>query len=357
MAFGLLLPLAAAEAVLRFLPVNTGLRTAAVSADHPVFHFEPNRDFTYSNGWAMKMANTGRVNNAGYVNDRDYRAEDPHPRLGVVGDSYIEAAMVPFRDTMHGRLSELVDTRGSVYSFAASGAPLSQYVVWAEHARKTWSVDALVINVVGNDFDESLAAYKIGPGFHHYVETGTGELELRRFDFTPNAAVRLMTHSALVRYALLNLKAAAIWELFAVHRAQATTIQTEEMPAFAGNTRATVDDRRISSSLRAIDAFLRDLAARVDLPAERILFVVDGHRVRHHGDRLSYFGRMRTLFIERARAQGHEVIDSDDAFLPYRDTHPDDLLDYGIDGHWNGVAHGLVANRVAAAKLFGTLFP
>src|SRR5262249_4657998 len=115
-----------AELVLRFLPVATWLHPLSVTAENPVLHFTPNRDFVYSKRWDMIMANRGHVNNAGFVNDRDYRLEDAKPLLAVVGDSFIEATMVPFPETMHGRLAEALDRQLRVYSFAASGAPLSQ---------------------------------------------------------------------------------------------------------------------------------------------------------------------------------------------------------------------------------------
>ena len=76
-----------AELVLRFLPVASSLRTLAVTPQSPVYHFTPNSDFVYSRQWDFVLANRGRVNNAGFVNDQDYRKDDPLPLLAVVGDS------------------------------------------------------------------------------------------------------------------------------------------------------------------------------------------------------------------------------------------------------------------------------
>ena len=101
----------------------------------------------------MTMGDCGRVNNAGFVNDQVYRKEDEPPLLAVVGDLYIQAAMVPYPETLHGRLASNLEGRLRVYSFGASGAPLSQYLIWARHAVRDYGAQALVINVVGNDFD------------------------------------------------------------------------------------------------------------------------------------------------------------------------------------------------------------
>src|SRR5712691_1933752 len=181
----LLLAFGGAEIVLRFLPVATAIRATPVSAAVPVFHFTPNQDFVFSRGWDMAMVNRGHVNNAGFVNDQDYRKEAQTPLLAVIGDSYIEAAMVPYAQTMQGRLARYLEGRLRVYSFGTSGAPLSQYLIWARHAVRDYGAQALVINVVGNDFDESLAAYKTGPGFWHYVSDTNGELHLRLFGYSP----------------------------------------------------------------------------------------------------------------------------------------------------------------------------
>src|SRR5262249_59427220 len=85
----------AAEIVLRFLPVATGLWTMPVNAAQPVFRFTPNRDFLFSRDWNFSLINPGHINNDGFVNDQDYAENDTRPLLAVAGDSYVEAAMLP----------------------------------------------------------------------------------------------------------------------------------------------------------------------------------------------------------------------------------------------------------------------
>src|SRR5262245_45423644 len=168
-----------AEVVLRFLPVASGMRPVPVTKQSPVFHFAPNRDFLFSRDWDMVLGNRGRVNDAGFVNDQNYSRDDDLPLLAVVGDSMIEAAMIRYPDTLQGRLATALAGKGRVYSFAASGAPLSQYLIWARHAVRQYGAQALLINVVGNDFDESLSTYKTAVGFWHYDPDVNGELDLR----------------------------------------------------------------------------------------------------------------------------------------------------------------------------------
>ena len=161
--------LLAAEVVLRFLPVASSLHTLAVTPQSPVFRFTPNRNFIYSREWDFVLENRGRVNNAGFVNGQDYRQDDPLPLLAVVGNSMIEAAMGGLPRYLAGPPSQGARRQGAGLQFRAAGAPLSQYLIWARYAVQDYGAKALIVNVVGNDFDESHAAYATYPGFWHYV--------------------------------------------------------------------------------------------------------------------------------------------------------------------------------------------
>jgi hypothetical protein len=351
MTVGLLLLMA--ESTLRFLPVASGMRTVAVTAESPVFHFTPNRDYVYSIGWDLALANRGRVNNAGFVNAQNYQKDGETPLVAVIGDSYIEAAMVPYPETMHGRLAKAVDGKLRVYSFAASGAPLSQYVIWARHAVKDYGATALVINVVGNDFDESLAIYKAQPGFWLYAPDASQELRLRLSEYHPTAIGRMVTASALGRYLVFNLQLGRVWiELKSLLFGSPAVAQ----PRYAGNTSAAADSARITNSLAALDAFFRDLSDLVGLPPDRVLFVMDG--ARYPADaaamRGTYFDVMRGAFRAKAELLGYEVIDLDPWFFSHHDQRGE-RFEYPRDGHWNSTGHAVAADAVLASQLLGSL--
>jgi hypothetical protein len=345
MSLGLLVPLGMAEVVLRSLPVSEGLRALPVNEANPVFHFTPNRDVTWSHGWSFDIVNRLHVNNAGYVNDQSYDIDDARPLLAVVGDSYVEAAMVPYAETLQGRLAAIASPNRRVYSFAASGAPLSQYLVWAREARATWKAQALVVVVVGNDFDESLAMYKTGPGFHHYVEAADGSLTLTRFDLDPSLFRSAAQQSSLAKYLLVNLKAQ--------DRLQ-QLMQASYNDDYVGNTMATASRERVDKSKSAIDAFLADMKTYAGWPAEKVVFVVDG--VRYPADAArragSYFGQMRSYFMTQAQHAGFETIDMDLWFFTHAKLTPAARFEFPDDNHWNRTAHGLAAAAVARSLAF-----
>ena len=361
--FSLLLSLAsiifcllAAEIVLRFLPVSTGLRSMPVTAADPVLHFSPNRPFVNSLGWDMHNVVHGRVNNAGFVNDQDYVREGP-PLIAVIGDSFIEAQMVAYPQTLQGRLAMALKDKFRVYSFAGSGAPLSQYLIWAGYAVKEYGARAVAINVVGNDFDESLSAYRLGPGFWQYAPDANGVLQLRLNLHEPGMLISLARHSALARYLLINVgiqnslvfAVRPLGELIFGKPANAA-------PRYAGNTDASADEKRVRDSLAAIDAFFRDVPERIGLPPDRVLFTLDGFRYAEAAaaGAGTYFDLMRRAFMEKAAARGYEVIDLDTRFIP-RHARTGESFEFYDDNHWNAAGHEVAFEAVMGSKLLANL--
>lgn len=353
-AIGLLLPLLLAEVVLRFLPVMSGLYATRTDAAHPLIHFEPNHRFTYSLGPTFSVAVRGRVNNAGWVNDQDYDSAATSPLLAVVGDSYVEALMVPYRETLQGRLATAAAGRGRVYSFGTSGAPLAHYLMIADHARAAYRPQGMVVVVVGNDFDESLRRYKVAPGLYGFAEDPGQRLVLERADYLPNRWKRLLRRSALVRYVHGNLNLGAL-------RAALRPGPAAAPASFAGNVAAHADSARLADSRRVVDEFLRQLPGRSGLAPARVALVVDAVRPQLYDPRAiaaadsSYFGRMRQYLMTEARRAGYEVVDLQPLFLA-RYAREHQPFEFRNDGHWSGRGHEVAADAVRRGALFATLF-
>lgn len=171
MALSLVALLLLLELGFRLLPVNEGLRGLSVDEQNPVFRFTPHRESVYSRGWNFSIVNRVRTNNYGFINDHDYDPALTTPLLAVIGDSFVEAVMVPFAQTGVSRLADSVGAAGRVYGFGTSGSSLSQYLAYARYVRDTFHPTALTVVIVGNDFDESLRTYKNEPGLHYFAES------------------------------------------------------------------------------------------------------------------------------------------------------------------------------------------
>ena len=345
-----LVPLLGVELLLRVLPVHGHIRYAWVDAEQPIHRFEPDQEFTWSKDWNFSISNTVAVNNAGFVSDVDYRADAPGPLLAVVGDSYVEAFMVPYRSTCAGRLATLLEPAARVYSFGTSGAPLSQYLAYARHARDTYRPDGLVVVVIGNDYDESLREYEAKSGRHQFVDRGAGGLTLERNDrayTAPSLRHRLEQRSALVRYLVYNLRV-----LDSARRVRFRLAGAEDPRLFSEHTPARAVQSRVAASKRAVDAFLDLLPAYAGLDPGRIVFVVDGIRPHLYDGRAlaaargSFVDVMRRYFLANADRAGYETIDLQPRFISHYRRHRQ-RFEWPHDGHWNALGHERCFEAVA----------
>jgi hypothetical protein len=339
------------ELVLWLFPVKTGLRWETINATNPVPRFEAGRAFVFSDEWNFAIVNRGWINNAGFVNDHDYLLDDPRPLISVVGDSYVEAEMVPYAQTFHGILQAQVGDRARVYSFGASGLGLSQYLGFAEYARSEYRTQIIFFNIVGNDFDESLAKYKRVPGTYSYVSNGTELLLSRLDDYKPSRIRRLLRRSNLARYLFFNLEISGAY-------AKLRDLWRANNLGYAGNAVADTAPERLADSIAVIRAFFRDLPKYSGLPPECIGFVVDGVRDMIYAPangpafRDSFAYVMRTRFITIARELGYEVVDLHSRFAEHFTQHRR-RFEFATDGHWNDLGHAVAAQAIQASDLFG----
>ncbi len=354
MAIAVTIFLVIAEVVCRILPVNQGLRAQPVNAETPIFRFAADRSATWSEGWDFAIVNTVRVNNAGFVNDHDYDPAATSPLIAVIGDSYIEAGIVPSAETVQGRLAAAAGVGGRVYSFAASGAGLSQYLVWAAHAADVYRPDAFVFTIIANDFSEALWHHGRSPGFHHFERLSDGTAELRRVDYAPSTARQLLRRSALAMYLVTNVKA---------HTAFDVDVQAlgDDDQRWVGNIAAEATDLQLDDYQWAVDRFLERLPEATGVAADRIIIMADGIRPQLYQPQDlvaaedSVWAIMRRYVLSAAAAQGHVAIDLQDAFIADHDERGQ-RFEFPTDSHWNGVGHEVAAQAIMATPTYREVF-
>ncbi|GMV50534.1 MAG: hypothetical protein NBKEAIPA_03070 [Nitrospirae bacterium] len=356
-ALSLTLLLLLLELLFRWLPVNEGLRGLSVDEQNPVFRFTPHRESVYSRGWNFSIVNRVRTNNYGFVNDHDYDPAAKTPLLAVIGDSFVEAVMVPFPQTGVARLSQAVGAGGRVYGFGTSGSSLAQYLAYARYVRDTFHPDGLVVVIVGNDFDESLRKYKREPGLHYFAEQANGSLELIRLDRPVPWWRDLLAGSSLGMYLYVNLEIREVWKRFAYRPGQSAL----SAPRFIGNTAAEATPERVADSDRAVEAFLGRLPEWSGLAPSRIVLVLDGIRPELYEPAVltaaedSYAAVMRRHLMTQATAKGFEVIDLQPRFMAdYAQRHQ--RFEFPDDNHWNGEGHAVFARAVEQSAVYRTLF-
>jgi len=377
---GLLLPLILLELGFQLLPATSGPWIDVVTAEQPIARFQANRDFTWSMLPSMEHVRHGHINNAGFIAATDYvpathRRPDAPPVVAVIGDSFVEALMAPLGATFVSRLSSRIGQRGEVYGFGISGAPLSQYLAWADNARRQYRPELLIVSVVSNDFDESILDYKLASdagssrGFQYFVPDGD-RLALSLIENRPSLGRRLARSSALIRYFYMNaglrLDASLLARLGLTH--SENPLSAPALSAVERRIRHQFPTQELSPlpereplTRRAVDAFLAELPARAGLPPARIILTVDALCIAlidptlAQATRQSLFGRMRSYLMAEAHAAGFTVVDLDAPMRAFVGE-TGQPVEYSDDYHWNEHGHRIVADAIAATAPFRKLF-
>ena len=338
-----LLPLLGIEAAFRWLPVSKPPYILPVTAQTPVAHFQPNVDYLYSRDWNFSVRTNKHSNNFGFINQVDYRPQETTPLLVMIGDSYVEAHTIAPGKSAAEVLHSAVQGTGRVYSIGLSGAPLSQYLVFAQFARTTFRPDAMAFVIIGNDFDESLLKYKSDHRFHDFTDKG----ELRRVDYEMSATKKVLRESAFLRYVMLHLQP---------ERA------LQNMRRLAGESGGPASAERTADSEKAVDYFFDQLPAKSGLKSESILFVLDAVRpaiysaeeLRQAED--GYVSHMRRYFAREAAARGYAVLDMQPVFIARHELDGSRFEAGPADGHWSALGHRLAAEEVQKSALFARVF-
>ena len=206
--------------------------------------FKPNCDLVWSKDRKFKNVTTNHVINESFINNRDYDKGDEI--VAVIADSYIKVFMVAHEESLQRRLArELSQKDILVYNFGVSGAPLSQYLAYAERVSDEYRPLFFVCTIVGIDFDESLLPAR-NTGFHYLAKDDEG-LTVIRTDYQPSLSKRVLRNSALARHLVSNLK---------VHRLWNRLVSTTKKEQILGNFSAFVFEDLIKDSKEAVDTFL-----------------------------------------------------------------------------------------------------
>jgi hypothetical protein len=341
-------PLLILEGAFRLLPVRTTPSLQPVTAENPVPRLTPNVEYLYSADWNFAIQSRKRTNNFGYNHVADYRPAAGTPLLTVIGDSFVEAYQIDAGKSAPELLNTALGGQGRVYSIGLSGAPLSQYLVFAQFARDALRPDAMAFVIIGNDFDESLLKYKAEPRFHYFEETAQGP-RLRRIDYELSPAKKILRHSAFMRYVVHNVAAEIrIDGLRRTHR-PLSELSPEAL------------ESRIRDSQRAVDWFLDMLPEKSGLDSASILLVLDALRPGIYSAAAletaeqGYHGQMRRYFAQEARARGYEVLDLQPAFVR-RHRADNSRFEFPTDSHWNELAHRVVADEVRKSEVYRRVF-
>lgn len=325
---GVLAVVLALELLCRCLPVVSGLRVEPTGGEQRFSRYLPRLPYTYSFGWALDNARHGRTNAQGFNNSADFQ---DNARVLVIGDSFIESLMLDYPQTVQGNLDRLLG--GGVFAASASGNGLADSLELARYYVPRIHPANVVLFVEETDVGGLLDAP--GRGHSGFVLTPAGPA-IEHHPYREAQAKQLALRSALVRYVYYNLKLRD-W------------IQAQWADAAPAATPAPVHEGGLGQRAIALRYYLAQLRQLGDSAGVRFIFVVDGNRKAMYAGQTGahlWPGQDRELFIAAARGAGFAVVDTQPVFSRHWAALHERVDFLPMDGHWNAVAHQLVAQQL-----------
>ena len=313
------------ELLLRLLPVGSAMRMQPSGAAQPFMRFVPDQPYTYSYGWAMANARRSVFNHDGYNNSELLREGQP---VLIIGDSYIESLMLPYAQTLQGRLSAALG--GGVAAASASGNNLADSLEIIRTLAPRYHPHIVVMFVEAGDVRNLLQPAI--PGHSNFVLQG-GQVDVVNHPYRESKLKLSAARSALVRYVYYNLKLSEWWgSKFAA-----------PAPATAPKVAAGSDPRQ-----RVLDYYLAQLRQVDGCGTCRFVFLVDGDRHRiYAGQRGEQaWDGDHALFLRSVRAAGFAVADMQPLFEQHWRQRHEHMDFMPLDAHWNAVGHELAAQQL-----------
>jgi hypothetical protein len=322
------------EITLRVLPIVSGVHRQSPRSGAASARLVANHDYTWSMGWDLRHVVKGKTNAMGFIAPYDYSAETP--AIALLGDSFVEAQMLAYDESLAGRLDARLGGGMRAFNFGLSGAALPHYLGMAREMGSHYRFAAAVVVVTGMDYEEG---FELKEGLYRWSADPQRELISLVPAVERGSVVSVAREMALVRYVRANLKLSA-------------------GKVFARHGEASCEPRRLSATdHKRLTDYVEQLPAALRLEPGRIVMVfnsgsntalyerVDRGRVRHAAcptlDSLA-LAELRRL----AGGSGMKVIEVDQLLEAHYRAHRQALDFKPVDSHWNGTATAVVAAEI-----------
>ncbi len=329
---GILSTLLFLEILCRFLPVLHGWENPPLTPANPVIRDRPGAAYVYSHGWDFRNHVEGQFNNVGFPSS----VVDIHKlTVLIVGDSYVEAAMI----APSQRMDRLVERRlgRQVTAMGMSNTALPDYMVVANWAAGQMKLTDIVFEIAPGDLAESVTPKIRG---YWYAVDPRGNVTLHsndRFGLR-NALMK----SRLFDYLYYNLRFSPGQLMEGWKRPEVGIFLGEDQPKSSTGIAGPPD----TAMQFAAHRFVADAQA-LRRRGIRVLFMIAPDIRNIYSGGKGVTSEARSL-APAARAGGLQVLDLAPVFVSdYAHHHAP--LDFGaVDVHWNGYAHALAAEALVS---------
>lgn len=326
------------ELLCRLLPVSTATETD-YRVDPLVRTYPPHHRWTTSTGWDLRRPQAMTANNEGFAAEHDF-VRNPQA-VALIGDSYVEASMLPMPQRLAHRLEVALGGARPVYAMGNPGTSLLDYAERIRLAHQRYDVRDMVLLVEAGDVMQSFC--------------GSGNVEGVCLDprsggviaMTLPAASRAkqwLRQSAFAQYLVSQLRfdPARLWQQVMVQSDTAASSPSE---------RPVTAEKAVGPRLAAVDQVLAAFLARIQghVPG-RLVMLLDGRRGAARPGRL-WPPQERDRFAQGLRAAGAVVVDLEPAYAVHQSGSVLRLDVSPSDAHLNAVGLDLVAQAAAPALL------
>lgn len=341
---GLLAAVVLAEIGLQLLPVSTATMRG-YHHDADILTYPSHHRWSVATGWDLRNAQNLRSNNWGFAADRDFVA---NPRaVALIGDSYVEASMLPVEDRPAAQLERLLPSKRPVYALGSPGTALLDYAQRIRLANQQLQVQDFVLLLERFDARQSLCGS--GNVHAHCLDPKTLQRGMER-ESPPGWLKSWARHSALAQYlgGQIKLRPQALVKAMFTR----STPEDQREPSAAVAKRARPNEADLDRMRQMVDAVVQAFFADARPYIKgQLVVVVDGRRdgPRPPAD-VSDFERAH--LIQRLREGGAIVHDLEIAYAAQARRSRRQLQVGPYDGHLNalGVRVAMTAAASAVAR-------
>ena len=324
LATGALFVVVLLEGFFRLLPVSTATRTGYY-INHNIVTYPAKHCFTTSTGWDLRSPQRHCANNYGFIADRDF-SYNPDA-IVIVGDSFVEAIMLPVREGLAARIeSKLQGTL--VYAMGGPGSSLLDYAERIQFARKNFGTKVFIIVINRTDVRESICGS--GNIHAHCIDANGLHPKVERLS-SPSKLKQIFREFSVAQYAFSQLRVNL--STFSPHFLKSSPI-----------IKSSPD--RPKPSITEAEVIVRTFFSRLPIGDEiKYFFVLDPDRSKHDNEKKK--SEDIDLLRNLAKQFGVDVIDPLSDFMQFKLLNNIALEVSPTDQHWNSEAIMIVAKLIA----------
>jgi hypothetical protein len=318
------------------LPIVGGVYRQNPSSAASSTRLVPHRDYTWSMGWDLRHVVHGRTNGMGFLSPYEYTADKR--AVAMLGDSFVEAEMLSYDESLAGRLDSVWGGRAHAFNFGQSGASLPHYLGMAREMAARFQFAAAIVVVTPDDYTEGFEAKE---GMYSWGANPERELIELVPAVSRSRLTQFVREMALVRYTRANLRLSP-----------SRLLGASKPPACSRQPLSASDRARLTAYVDALPRALRLDPGRIvmvfHVPVAEVYERVDRNRPARTAPDCADIDTLARAELEKlAASRSMQLIDVtrllEDHYRVYRRP-----LDFRpVDAHWNGTATAVIAREIA----------